>query len=35
MDIKVGDLVTDEEGEWEVVSHPATMRGANSLWAKV
>jgi len=25
MDIQIGDRFTDEEGEWEVVSHPATL----------
>jgi hypothetical protein len=31
MDIQIGDRFTDEEGEWEVVSHPATLHGAKSL----
>jgi hypothetical protein len=29
MEIQIGDRFTDEEGEWEVVSHPATLHGAN------
>ena len=35
MDIQGGDRLTDEEGEWEVVSHPATLHGAKSLRARV
>jgi hypothetical protein len=26
MDIQIGDRFTDEEGEWEVVSHPCRDR---------
>jgi hypothetical protein len=35
MDIQIGDRFTDEEGEWEVMNHPATLHGAkltNSPW---
>ena len=35
MDIQIGDRFTDEEGEREVVSHPATLHGAKSLRAHV
>jgi hypothetical protein len=28
MDIQIGDRFTDEEGEWEVMNHPATLHGA-------
>jgi len=35
MDIQIGDRFTDEEGEWEVVSHPATLHGAKSLRTRV
>jgi hypothetical protein len=35
LEIQVGDRFTDEEGEWEVVSHPATLHGAKSLRARV
>jgi hypothetical protein len=35
MEIEIGDRFTDEEGEWEVVSHPATLHGAKSLRARV
>jgi hypothetical protein len=35
MEIQIGDRFTDEEGEWEVVSHPATLHGAKSLRARV
>ena len=35
MEIQIGDRFTDEEGEWEVVSHPATLHGAKSLHARV
>jgi hypothetical protein len=34
MEIQIGDRFTDEEGEWEVVSHPVT-HGAKSLRARV
>jgi len=30
-----GDRFTDEEGEWEVVSHPTALHGAKSLRARV
>jgi len=29
--IQIGDRFTDEEGEWEVVSRPATLHGAKTL----
>jgi hypothetical protein len=35
METQIGDRLTDEEGEWEVVSHPATLYGAKSLRARV
>jgi hypothetical protein len=35
MEIQVGDRFIDEEGEWEVVSHPATLHGAKTLRARV
>jgi hypothetical protein len=35
MEIEIGDRFTDEEGEWEAVSHPATLHGAKSLRARV
>jgi hypothetical protein len=35
MNIQIGDRCTDEEAEWEVVSRPATLHGAKSLWARV
>jgi hypothetical protein len=35
MDIQIGDRFTDSEGEWEVVSRPATLHGAKSLRARV
>jgi hypothetical protein len=35
MEIQIGDRFTDEEGEWEVVSHPATLHGAKSLRGRV
>jgi hypothetical protein len=25
MEVQVGDLLTDEQGEWEVVTHPAAL----------
>jgi hypothetical protein len=35
MEIQVGDRFTDEEGEWEVVTHPASLHGDKSLRARV
>jgi hypothetical protein len=35
MEVQIGDRFTDEEGEWEVVSHPATLHGAKTLRARV
>ena len=35
MEIQIGDRFTDEEGAWEVVSHPATLHGAKSLRARI
>jgi hypothetical protein len=35
MEILIGDRFTGEEGEWEVVSHPATVHGAKSLRERV
>jgi hypothetical protein len=35
MEVQIGDRFTDAEGEWEVVSHPATLHGAKSLRARV
>jgi hypothetical protein len=35
MEIQVGDRFTDAQGEWEVVSHPATLHGGKSLRARV
>jgi hypothetical protein len=35
MEIQIGDRFTDEEGEWEVVSHPAALHGAKRLRARV
>ena len=35
MEIQIGNRFTDEEGEWEVVSHPAALDGANSPRARV
>ena len=34
-EIQIGDRFTDEEGEWEVVSRPATLHGAKNLRARV
>jgi hypothetical protein len=34
MEIRVGDRFTDAEGEWKVVSHPATLHGAKSFRAR-
>jgi hypothetical protein len=34
MDIQIGDRFTDEEGEWEVVSHPATLHGAKRAYVR-
>ena len=35
MEIQIGDRFTDEEGEWEIVSDPATLHGAKSLRTRV
>jgi hypothetical protein len=35
MEIQICDRFTDAEGEWEVVSHPATLHGAKSQRARV
>jgi hypothetical protein len=35
MEIQMGDRFTDEESEWEVMSHPTTLHGAKTLHARV
>ena len=35
MEIQVGDRFSDEEFEWEVLTHPAVLHGAKSLRASV
>lgn len=33
MNIQIGDRFTSAAGEWEVVSHPATLHGAKAACA--
>jgi hypothetical protein len=35
MEIRVGDRLTDEQGEWEVDTHPASLHGGKSLHARL
>jgi hypothetical protein len=35
MEIQVGDRFTDQELEWEVVTHPASLHGGKSLRARI
>jgi hypothetical protein len=35
MEIRVGDRLTDEQGEWEVGTHPAALHGGKSLHARL
>jgi hypothetical protein len=35
MEIPIGDCFTDENFEWEVVSHPAGFQGGKSLRARI
>ena len=35
MEVQIGDRLTDEEGEWEVVTHPAALHGGKTLRASV
>jgi hypothetical protein len=35
MEVQVGDRFTDQGFEWEVLTHPAAMRGGKSLRARV
>jgi hypothetical protein len=35
MEIQVGDRLTDQGEEWEVVTHPAALHGGKSLRASV
>ena len=35
MEIRVGDRLADEQGEWEVDTHPAALHGGKSLHAKL
>jgi hypothetical protein len=35
MEIRVGDRLTDEQGEWEVDTHPAALHGGKSLHARL
>lgn len=35
MEIPVGDHLTDEQGEWEVGTHPSALHGGKSLHARL
>jgi hypothetical protein len=35
MEIRVGDRLTDAQGEWVVDSHPAALHGGKSLHARL
>jgi len=35
MEIQVGDRFTDQDFEWEVVTHPAALHGGKSLRARI
>lgn len=35
MEIRVGDRLINEEGEWEVDTHPAALHGGKSLHARL
>jgi hypothetical protein len=35
MEIQVGDRFTDQDFEWEVLTHPAVLHGAKSLRARI
>jgi hypothetical protein len=35
MEIRAGDRLTDEQGEWEVDTHPAALYGGKSLHARL
>jgi hypothetical protein len=35
MEIRIGDRLTDQEFEWEVLTHPASFQGGKSLRARI
>ena len=35
MEIRIGDRFTDQDFEWEVLTHPAILRGGKSLRARI
>jgi hypothetical protein len=35
MEIQIGDRFTDEDFEWEVLTHPAALHGGKSLRARI
>ena len=35
MEIQIGDRFTDHGFEWEVLTHPAVLRGGKSLRARI
>ena len=35
MEIRVGDRLTDEQGEWEVETHPSALHGGKALHARL
>jgi hypothetical protein len=35
MEIRVGDRLTDEQGEWAVDTHPSALHGGKNLHARL
>jgi hypothetical protein len=35
IEIRIGDRITDHDFEWEVLTHPAVLHGAESLRPKI
>jgi len=35
MELRIGDRITDETGEWEVIGHPFTTAGGKNAHARV
>src|SRR5262245_52405394 len=35
MEIQIGDRFSDQDFEWEVVTHPVAFRGGKTLWARI
>lgn len=35
MEMRAGDRITDEEGEWEIIGHPSTLREGKVVHARL